>query len=92
MTMFLKSGLIGVFLCLWFIYLLSKNKKSLDPEIIYLNYLLMGSALFLILSNWVFMGLYLKLDNKSIFIGFLLCYKELLLKNNSSTNTVRVED
>lgn len=92
MTMFLKSGLIGVFLCLWFIYLLSKNKKSLDPEIIYVNYLLMGSALFLILSNWVFMGLYLKLDNKSIFLGFLLCYKELLLKNNSPTNTVRVED
>ncbi len=92
MTMLLKSGLIGVLLCLWVIFLLSKYEKSRVQEIIYVNYLLMGSAVFLILSNWVFMGFYLKLDNKSIFLGFLLCYKELLLKNNSTNNTVRVEN
>lgn len=85
MTMLLKSGLIGVFICLLFIYTLFKNEKSTYPNIVNINYLLVGSALFLILSNWVFMGVYLKLDNKSIFLGFLLCYKELLLKENSQS-------
>jgi hypothetical protein len=83
MTMFLKSGLIGVFLCFWFIYVLFKNEKATDKTVININYLLVGSALFLILSNWVFMGVYLKLDNKSIFLGFLLCYKELFLKEKN---------
>jgi hypothetical protein len=81
--MFLKSGLIGVFLCFWFIYVLFKNEKATDKTVININYLLVGSALFLILSNWVFMGVYLKLDNKSIFLGFLLCYKELFLKEKN---------
>ncbi|MEN3323817.1 hypothetical protein VP395_08770 [Mariniflexile soesokkakense] len=80
MTIFLKSGLIGVFLTFAFIYLLFRQKKSEHLVINSINYLLIGSAVFLILSNWVFMGLYLKLDNKSIFLGFLLCYKELIIK------------
>lgn len=83
MTMLLKSGLIGILICLLFIYVLFKNQKSTNYNVININYLLVGSALFLILSNWVFMGLYLKLDNKSIFLGFLLCYKELLVKEHS---------
>ncbi|WP_146171712.1 hypothetical protein [Flavobacterium magnum] len=80
MTIFLKSGILGVLLLIYSIYVVFKQPRS-DSEIIRnINYLLVGSAVFLILSNWVFMGFYLKLDNKSIFIGFLLCYKELLLK------------
>lgn len=82
MTVFLKSGLLGVFLTLVFLYLLFKQKKSNNRVIKNINYLIIGSAVFLIFSNWVFMGLYLKLDNKSIFLGFLLCYKELFIKEN----------
>ena len=85
MTMLLKSGLIGILICLLFIYVLFKNQKSTNYNVININYLLVGSALFLILSNWVFMGHYLKLDNKSIFLGFLLCYKELFLKEDSQS-------
>jgi hypothetical protein len=82
MTMFLKSGLAGVFLTILFIIILIRNLKSETEEIRYINYLIVGTGVFLILSNWVFMGLYLKLDNKSIFLGFLLCYRELLLKEH----------
>ena len=82
MTMFLKSGLSGVFLTILFIIILIRNLKSETEEIRYVNYLIIGTGIFLLLSNWVFMGLYLKLDNKSIFLGFLLCYRELLLKEH----------
>ncbi|WP_146185048.1 hypothetical protein [Flavobacterium pallidum] len=80
MTIFLKSGLLGVLLLIYSMRLVYKHPKANSDIIRNINYLLVGSAVFLILSNWVFMGFYLKLDNKSIFIGFLLCYKELLLK------------
>lgn len=83
MTIFLKTGLLGVFFTLIFIYLLFNQKNSNIYIIKNCNYLLIGTAIFLILSNWVFMGLYLKLDNKSIFLGFLLCYKEIFLKENN---------
>lgn len=84
MTMYLKAGLLGVFFLLLFIYFLLKQSKTEIESIKEINYLIVGSAIFLILSNWIFMGLYLKLDNKSIFLGFLLCYKELLLKEHKS--------
>jgi hypothetical protein len=32
----------------------------------------------MVLSNWVFMGLFLKFDNKSIFFGFAYAYYEFL--------------
>lgn len=86
-TIFLKSGLIGVLLLLLFIYLLLKQKKSENQLIQSINFLLIGSAIFLIVSNWVFMGLYLKLDNKSILIGFLLCYREILIKRENALST-----
>jgi hypothetical protein len=79
-TVFLKSGLSGLFFLILFMYLLSKPIKSNSPAIRNMNFLLMGTAVFLIVSNWVFMGVYLKLDNKSILIGFILCYREILLK------------
>ena len=94
-TIFLKSGLIGVLLLLLFIYLLLKQKKSENQLIQSINFLLIGSAIFLIVSNWVFMGLYLKLDNKSILIGFLLCYKEILMKKEnllSSTSNNLIDE
>lgn len=82
MTVFLKSGLLGVFFLLLFIYLLFRHGKSYNEDIRNLNYLFVGSAAFLILSNWVFMGLYLKLDNKSLVLGALICYSEILRKKH----------
>lgn len=81
-TVFLKSGLLGLLFLFVFIYLLGIPEKSNLLAVQNLNYLLVGSAIFLIISNWVFMGLYLKLDNKSVLLGFIICYREFLLKNS----------
>lgn len=72
MTVFLKSGLVGVFLLLAFIYMLIRQRKSANPVITNINYLLTASGIFLIISNWVFLGFYFKMDTKSVLIGFLL--------------------
>lgn len=82
-TVFLKSGIFGLIFLFIFIYLLGKSKKSNLTSVQNLNFILIGSAFFLIVSNWVFMGLYLKLDNKSILLGFIICYREFLIKNNN---------
>lgn len=82
-TVFLKSGIFGLIFLLLFMYLLGKPKKSDLYSVQNLNLLLIGSAIFLIVSNWVFMGVYLKLDNKSILLGFVICYREMLLKANN---------
>lgn len=76
MTVFLKSGLLGVFFLIQFIYLLFRQGKSENYQIYLINQLLIASAIFLIMSNWVFMGLYFKVDTKSILIGYLICLKE----------------
>ncbi|HEU4495523.1 MAG TPA: hypothetical protein VFR70_00570 [Flavobacterium sp.] len=79
-TVFLKSGLFGIFFLVLFLFLLAKHNKSDIPEVKSINLLLVGTSIFLIVSNWVFMGLYLKLDNKSVLIGLLVCCRELLIK------------
>ena len=81
MTIFLKSGLVGVLLLIAFLYLLYRQKGSKHPLINDLNMLLMGTSIFLILSTWVFMGVYFKLDNKSIIIGLIIAMREYLIKN-----------
>lgn len=78
MTIFLKSGLIGVMLLIASIVILIRQPKSDDKMINSISLLLIGTAVFLILSNWVFMGLYFKVDNKSVLIGYLICYREML--------------
>ena len=80
MTIFLKAGVLGVLLMLIFIYLLLRYRRSDNEAITAINYLLVGTGIFLILSNWVFMGLYFKVDNKAILIGFLIAYREVLWK------------
>jgi hypothetical protein len=85
-TVFLKSGLFGLIFIFAFIYLLGISEKSNLLAVQNLNYLLVGSAIFLIISYWVFMGLYLKLDNKSVLLGFIICYREYLLKSNNQHN------
>lgn len=87
MTVFFKSGILGVLFLIFFLILLFKQPKTNNPKLHYINYLLIGTSVFLIVSNWVFLGLYLKLDNKSIIIGFLIALKEVIAKQ-SNTNLI----
>ncbi len=94
MTVFLKSGFLGVSLLFIFIYLLFKQKRHPNPLLNNVNLLLMGTGIFLLVSNWVFLGLYFKLDNKSIVIGFLVALRESLLIQQASSerNTIAAEE
>jgi hypothetical protein len=83
MTVFLKSGLLGVFFLLSSIFPLFKKQKTDIPIIKQINYLMIGSGLFLIVSYWVFMGYYFIADTKAIVIGFLICYRELASRSNA---------
>ena len=51
MTVFLKSGLLGVFIYLYTIFLLVRQKKSNIPEIKNLDLLFVGTSFFLLFSN-----------------------------------------
>lgn len=77
-TVLLKSGLLGILFYLLSIYLIAKKTISDNIQVNNINKLLLGSGIFLIMSSWVFMGFYLKLDSKSILIGLLLGYREYL--------------
>ncbi len=81
LTVFLKAGLVGIFLYLTTIFMLFRRPKSDIPIVKSLNLLLFGTGIFLIFSNWVFMGVYNLLDNKSILIGALICYREMAMRN-----------
>jgi hypothetical protein len=91
MTVFLKSGLLGVSLLLIFLIVLFRQKKSDVENVQTINYLLIGSSVFLIVSNWVFLGLYLKLDNKSIIIGFLIALREVMIREYNSQKKIKDE-
>jgi len=80
-TVYLKSGLFGLFFLLLFIYLIGKPQKSNLISVQNINLLMIGTAIFLIVSNWVFMGVYLKLDNKSVLLGFMICYRQMMISN-----------
>ena len=82
-TIYLKSGLIGLAFLIITIFLIGRARKSEITLVQKLNLLMLGSAIFLIVSNWVFMGVYLKLDNKSILFGFLICYRQFLIQNSN---------
>ncbi|SEP91510.1 hypothetical protein [Flavobacterium urocaniciphilum] len=82
-TILLKSGLLGIFIYLLSIYFISRKIESDNIQINNLNKLLLGSGIFLLMSSWVFMGFYLKLDSKSILVGLLLGYREYLYKKEN---------
>jgi hypothetical protein len=84
MTVFLKAGIAGVITLIIFLIILYRQPKSTIPLVANINLLLIGSSIFLIVSNWVFMGFYLKLDNKSIIIGFLIALREIIIKENNA--------
>ena len=89
MTVFLKSGLLGVLICLLSIIYLLKQKKSDIPLVKNLNYLLIGTGIFLFISYWVFLGFYFKYDNKSVLVGFIFALREFLQRQNSvETKTI----
>lgn len=82
MTIFLKTGLLGLLIYFMSIYLLFRRAKSNFPIINQINLLFIGTGVFLIFSNWVFMGVYNLSDNKSILIGLLFCCREFYMKSN----------
>jgi len=77
MTTYLKSGILGILILLFSIYLLYKQPKSGIPISQHINFLLVGTAIFLVVSNWVLMGYYFTEDSKAILVGFLISYKEI---------------
>lgn len=77
MTVFLKSGLLGVFIYLFWIYRLTRRKESDIPIVKSMNLLFVGTGIFMILSSWVFLGLYNLLDTKSILIGLMIAHTEM---------------
>lgn len=82
MTILLKSGVVGLLLLILSILFFFKKfnaYNNLDKNI---NYLFLGTGVFLILSYWVFMGFYYALDAKSLFIGFLFAFKHKLAQGN----------
>jgi hypothetical protein len=86
MTVYLKSGIVGVLLLLFSILLLPIHLSKLK-EFKNINHLLIGTTLFLFISYWVFMGLYFKADTKSILIGLIFAFiekrKKEILKEKS---------
>lgn len=76
MTVFLKSGILGLCIYFYTIYFFFKRRESIDSEDKQINLLLLGTGFFMILSSWVFLGLYNQIDAKSILIGAFLAYKE----------------
>ena len=83
MTVLLKSGLLGLFVYLLTILKFFKNKNTLIHELNNINLIFIGTGVFLIISNWVFMGFYNPVDTKSILIGFLFAYKNEIQKFNN---------
>jgi hypothetical protein len=81
MTVLLKSGIVGLIIYLLSIFYFFFLKKPKDPTLKNIYYLFIGTAVFLIISNWVFMGFYNLLDTKSLLIGFLFAYRNNIIKN-----------
>lgn len=82
-TVFLKSGLLGLVIYIGTITYFFRRRRSDDPKIEAINFLFVGTGIFLILSNWVFLGFYNLFDTKTILVGFLIAHREFLTKNTA---------
>jgi hypothetical protein len=80
MIVFLKSGLIGILIYFFSIAYFFKRYKIHNQQAQSIRLLFIGTGVFLVLSNWVFLGFYNLIDTKTILIGFLIAYFE---KNNN---------
>lgn len=88
MTVYLKSGLFGVFFLIYYMYLLMRQKKSDIPMVNQINLLLIATGIFLIFENWVLLGIFLKTESKAVLIGFIIYYKEFLIKENTKKEAI----
>lgn len=80
MIVFLKSGILGLFFFFYTIFYFFIKIKTTNDLINNINLLFVGTGVFLILSNWVFLGFYNLIDTKTILIGFLICYRENIIE------------
>ncbi len=85
MTVFLKAGLLGLFFLLTAIFFLFKKTRSEIPIVKQINFMMVGTGLFMFVSCWVFMGFYFIADTKSILIGFLICYREIITQSEGKS-------
>jgi hypothetical protein len=83
MIVFLKSGIIGLLFYFYTIYYFLKKRKTDSKDVKQVYLLFIGTGVFLIISNWVFLGLYNLMDTKTILLGSLIAYSEKL---NNNTN------
>lgn len=81
MTVFLKSGIVGLLIYFGTIGYFLKRKRSSHPQVVAINLLFVGTAIFLMFSNWVFLGFYNLFDTKIILMGFLIAHREHLIKS-----------
>ena len=76
MIVFLKSGLLGIFIYLFSIFYFFSSPRSDNMVVNQITLLFIGTGVFLFISNWVFLGFYNLTESKSILIGFLIAYRE----------------
>lgn len=88
MTTYLKSGIIGMLLLAASLVLLIRQKKETIPINKQFNYLMIGTAIFLLVSNWVLMGYYFTQDSKSILVGLMFAYKEITARESRKNATL----
>lgn len=93
-TILLKTGLIGLSVfAISLLYLCYYGKKTSSVYLNNMKLLLNSTGIFLFISSLVFLGYYLKLDNKSLFVGGLIAYYEYIHKSlKHSTNESSVSD
>jgi len=83
MTVLLKTGIVGLLIYFYTVFFFFGKRNYTTSKLQNLHFLLVGTSVFLIMSNWVFMGLYNLLDTKSLLIGFLFAYQNQLLKEEN---------
>lgn len=80
MTVFLKTGLLGIVMLLFSIVVFFRNKRKDSPVLVHINYFFIASGIYMVISYWVSLGFYFVPDGKSIIIGFMLAYKNDKIK------------
>jgi hypothetical protein len=80
MTVLLKTGLLGLGIYLFSIFFFFRKNNETTEALKNIHYLFIGTGVFLIISNWVFMGFYNLIDTKTLLIGFLFAYKNDIKK------------
>ena len=88
-TVFLKTGILGLIIyTIGLLYLSFLGKKTNDKYLNNIKLLINSTGIFLFISTLVFLGFYLKLDNKSLFVGGLLAYYEIIKKEKNAQNNI----